>query len=58
MISHEIIKRNSCAYEWRDQLGRETLQILAQHAVQCRLSRVDTALTRLLVYCQATNSCQ
>ena len=51
-LSHELIKRNNAAYTWRDNFSKETLQILAQHAIQSRMSRVDTALTRLLVYCQ------
>ena len=52
LLSHELIKRNNAAYTWRDNFSKETLQILAQHAIQSRMSRVDTALTRLLVYCQ------
>jgi BAI1-associated protein 3 len=52
LLSHELIKRNCAAYTWRDNFSKETLQILAQHAIQSRMSRVDTALTRLLVYCQ------
>ena len=52
LLSHKLIKRNCAAYTWRDNLSKETLQVLAQHAIQSRMSRVDTALTRLLVYCQ------
>ena len=52
LLSHELIKRNCAAYTWRDNFSKETLQVLAQHAIQSRMSRVDTALTRLLVYCQ------
>lgn len=52
LLSHELIKRNNTAYTWRDNFSKETLQILAQHAIQSRMSRVDTALTRLLVYTQ------
>ena len=46
LLSQELIKRKSLAYSWRDNFSKETLQILAQHAIQSRMTRVDTALTR------------
>ena len=52
LISHELVKRKCEAYNWRDNFSPETLQILAQHAIQSRMSRVDTALSRFFVYCQ------
>jgi hypothetical protein len=52
LLSHELVRRASEAYTWRDNFSKETLAILAQHAIQARMTRVDTALTRLLVYCQ------
>ena len=55
LLSHELVRRASEAYTWRDNFSKETLAILAQHAIQARMTRVDTALTRLLVYCQVLN---
>ena len=55
LLSHELVRRASEAYTWRDNFSKETLAILAQHAIQARMTRVDTALTRLLVYCQVQN---
>ena len=46
LLSHELVKRRCEAYSWRDNFSVETLQILAQHAIQSRMSRVDTALSR------------
>ena len=46
LLSHELVKRKCEAYGWRDNFSEETLQILAQHAIQSRMSRVDTALSR------------
>ena len=33
-ISHELIQRRSQPFEWKDEFCKETLQVLAQHAVQ------------------------
>ena len=52
LLSHELVKRKCEAYNWRDNFSGETLQVLAQHAIQSRMSRVDTALARFFVYCQ------
>ena len=52
LLSTELVRRKVSAYSWRDNFSRETLQTLAQHAIQARMSRVDTALTRFFVYCE------
>lgn len=52
LLSHELVKRNAAPYAWKDSFAKETLQILAQHAVQGKMSRDETALIRWLVYCQ------
>ena len=50
LLSRELVQRQPLPHAWRDNFSGEALQILAQHAVQARMSRVETALTRLLVY--------
>lgn len=52
LLSHELLKRNSPPYSWKDGFCKETLAILAQHAVQGKMTRDETALTRWTVYCQ------
>ena len=52
LMSHELVTKGYTEYTWRDNFTRETLGILAQHAIQSKMSRVDTALTRFLVYSQ------
>ena len=51
-MSYELVKKGYSEYTWRDNFSRDTLGILAQHAIQSKMSRVDTALTRFLVYSQ------
>ena len=46
LMSSELVRRSLEPWSWRDHLSRETLAILAQHAVQARMTRVDTALAR------------
>ena len=36
LLSHELLQRKFAPFEWRDNFCKETLQILAQHAVQVR----------------------
>lgn len=50
LMSSELVRRNLETWSWRDNFTRETLEILAQHAVQSRMTRVDTALARFFVY--------
>ena len=50
LLSRELVQRAPPPYAWRDHFTPSALQILAQHAVQARMSRVETALTRLVVY--------
>ena len=45
-MSSELVRRRLETWAWRDNFTRETLEILAQHAVQSRMTRVDTALAR------------
>ena len=52
LLTNELLSRNCDQYEWKDDFKNETLQILAQHAVQGRMNRLETAMTRWLVYCQ------
>eukprot|EP00095_Tigriopus_kingsejongensis_P000958 maker-scaffold83_size396513-snap-gene-0.15 protein:Tk00958 transcript:maker-scaffold83_size396513-snap-gene-0.15-mRNA-1 annotation:"conserved hypothetical protein" len=52
LLSYELLNRNASPYSWKDSFNKETLQILAQHAVQGRMSRDQTALARWFVYCQ------
>lgn len=50
-LTHELLAQKSAPYEWRDEFCLETLQILTQHAVQGRMSRLETAASRWQVYC-------
>lgn len=50
LLSYELIRRDPRPYSWRDDFAPESLSLLAQHAVQGRMSRDDTALTRWSVY--------
>ena len=52
LLTDELLARNSDQYEWKDDFKPETLHILAQHAVQGRMSRLATAMTRWIVYTQ------
>ena len=37
LLSHELLQRRAQPFEWKDEFCKETLQILAQHAVQVHL---------------------
>ena len=50
LLARELVQRQPPAHAWRDHWSPAALAILAQHAVHGRMSRVATALTRLLVY--------
>ena len=52
LLAHELLKNECKPFEWKDEFANEALHILAQHAVQGRMSRVDTAMSRWLVYAQ------
>ena len=54
LVAHELLRRPQAPapYSWRDDFAPEAAQILAQHAVQCRLDRDQTAMARWLVYCE------
>ena len=51
LMSSELVRRSLETWSWRDNFTRETLEILAQHAVQSRMTRVDTALARSALVC-------
>ena len=38
-------------FTWAGEMSRESVLILAQHAVQGKLTGADTALARWLVFC-------
>ena len=38
-------------FTWSGEMSRESVLILAQHAVQGKLTGADTALARWLVFC-------
>ena len=39
LLSYELVKKGYTAYSWKDNFSRETLGILAQHAIQSKMSR-------------------
>ena len=41
----------AAAFTWNGEFSRESVLILAQHAVQGKLTGADTALARWLVFC-------
>ena len=39
LLSYELVKNGWTAFTWRDNFCRETVGILAQHAIQSKMSR-------------------
>ena len=52
LMAHELVRLDPKPYSWRDDFSAESLAILAQHAVQGRMNRDETALVRWAVYCK------
>jgi len=46
LLAHEISTRAPPPLTWRDDFAPEAVELLAQHAVQMRLHRDDTAMCR------------
>ncbi len=46
LLAHELVSRDPPPYTWRDDFSAEAAQVLAQHAVQARMDRDQTAMAR------------
>ena len=51
LILHNLTCSQAAPFTWNGELSRESVLILAQHAVQGKLTGADTALARWLVFC-------
>eukprot|EP00092_Neocalanus_flemingeri_P041502 GFUD01045197.1.p1 GENE.GFUD01045197.1~~GFUD01045197.1.p1 ORF type:complete len:1194 (+),score=262.01 GFUD01045197.1:849-4430(+) len=51
LFAHELQRSNAAPFTWNGEFSRESVLILAQHAVQGKLTGADTALARWLVFC-------
>jgi len=51
LFAYELQRTNAMPFTWNGDFSRESVLILAQHAVQGKLTGADTALARWLVFC-------
>jgi len=51
LFAYELQRSNAAPFTWNGEFSRESVLILAQHAVQGKLTGADTALARWLVFC-------
>ena len=49
-LKHQLVSFQCQHFEWNGSISKESATILAQHAIQGKLTDAETALARWLVY--------